>query len=472
MNSKTANFIKNFSYTLSSNLISLVISTFVTLIVPKLIGVDEYGLWQLYIFYSSYVGFLHFGWNDGVYLRYGGRDYKELDKKLFFSQFYMLAIMQIIMLIIIFFISNTFIVDKNKFFIMEMTAFCMLIGNLRCMLLYILQGTNRIKDYARVTMIDRIIYIFLIAIFLFVGIRKYEIMILTDIAGKLFSLFYAMYFCKDIVFRKISTFYFSFKETLENINVGIKLMFSNVASNLIIGVVRFGIQRFWSVAIFGKVSLTLSISNFLMLFISTVGIVIFPILRRTDGKKLTDIYSTIRDFLMIVLLGILIIYYPFKAVLSAWLPKYADSLKYMAILFPVCLYEGKMSLLINTYLKTLRKEKQMMKVNLITLLISVISTLITAYIVRNLDLVVMSIVVLFAFRCIIAETYLSKILNISVYKDMILELIITAVFIMLGWYINSWITVVIYGIVYMLYLFIKRNDVRSTIQNIKVLIKT
>ena len=72
MNNKALDFIKNFSYTLSSNLLSLVISTLVVLIIPKLIGVEEYGYWQLYIFYTSYIGFLHFGWNDGIYLRYGG----------------------------------------------------------------------------------------------------------------------------------------------------------------------------------------------------------------------------------------------------------------------------------------------------------------------------------------------------------------------------------------------------------------
>lgn len=47
---------------------------------------EEYGYCQLHLFYSSYVGFLHFGWNDGIYLRYGGKNYIELDKKLFFFQ--------------------------------------------------------------------------------------------------------------------------------------------------------------------------------------------------------------------------------------------------------------------------------------------------------------------------------------------------------------------------------------------------
>lgn len=471
MNNKTSNFIKSFSYTLSSNFISLVISILVTLIVPKLIGVEEYGFWQLYLFYSSYVGFLHFGWNDGIYLRYGGKEYKELDKGLFFSQFYMLVILQIIIASIIFFISNIFVADNSKLFILKMTAVCMLIVNMRYMLFYILQGTYRITEYAKITMIDRMIYISAISVFLLVGIRQYRMIILADILSKLVSLLYAMYCCRDIVFRNVFTYYFNFKETLENINVGIKLMFANIASILIIGVVRFGIERSWDVATFGIVSLALGISNFFMLFINAVGLVMFPILRRTDEKKLSNIYSTMRDFLMIILFGVLIVYYPFKMSLTIWLPKFADSFKYMAILFPMCVYEGKMALLINTYLKTLRKEKIILRVNLIALIFSITITFITTCILKDLDLAILSIVIILALRCILAESYLSKILDIFVYKDVVLELVITFIFIMLGIYVNSWVEMIIYGIIYMTYLFIKKKDIKNTIRNIKALVR-
>ena len=77
------------SYTIFSNFVSLIASALVILIIPKLIGVEEYGYWQLYLFYSSYVGFLHFGWNDGIYLRFGGEDYNNLDKNLFNNKKYL-----------------------------------------------------------------------------------------------------------------------------------------------------------------------------------------------------------------------------------------------------------------------------------------------------------------------------------------------------------------------------------------------
>jgi O-antigen/teichoic acid export membrane protein len=471
LNGKVINFIKNFSYTLSSNLISLIISTLVVLIVPKLVGVEEYGYWQLYLFYVSYVGFLHFGWNDGIYLRYGGEEYVKLDKRLFFSQFYMLVITQIIIAGIIFFATQTFIGDANRVFILQTTAICLLLTNVRHMLLFILQATNRIKEYAQVTMIGRVLYFSIIILFLLMGIREYKLMIVADLIGRFISLLLAMNFCKDIVFRKMSSFYFSFQEMFENIIVGIKLMFANIASMLIIGVVRFGIERSWDVETFGKVSLTLSASNLMMLFINAVGIIMFPILRRTEEKKLPGIYSVMRDFLMVVLLGLLVGYYPLKTLLSSWLPKYSESLMYMALVFPMFIYEGKMALLINTYLKTLRKEKLMLKINLISVSLSIMFTLFTTIIFKNLDIAILSIVVLLAFRSILAEYILSEILKLNMVKDILLELSLTVFFILTGWYINSWATLLLYGTAYMTYLIIKRRDINETITAIKELMK-
>ena len=84
--------VANFSYVVLSNLLTVIVSSLVVLILPKIMGVEEYGYWQLYIFYLSYAGFVHLGWVDGIYLRYGGLEYDDLDKEKFFSQFLMLLI--------------------------------------------------------------------------------------------------------------------------------------------------------------------------------------------------------------------------------------------------------------------------------------------------------------------------------------------------------------------------------------------
>lgn len=473
MNSKVTYFIKNFSYTLTANLFSLVASMLVVIIVPKLIGVQEYGYWQLYLFYSSYVGLLHFGWNDGVYLRYGGIKYKDIDKQLFFTQFYMLVILQLIISVCIAIFALLFFANGNKTLIVYLTAICSFIVNIRQMPLFVLQGTNRIKDFAKITILGMFIYLSLLIVFLAIGIRDFKFFIIADLIGKLISLGYSLYLCKDFIFCRMSTFYFSFREALDNINVGIKLMIANLASMFIVGTVRFGIERTWDVATFGKVSLTLSLSKLIMVFINALGIILFPVLRRTESTKLPSIYINMRDILMVILLGILVLYYPLKVVLTAWLPEYSSSLIYLALLFPMCIYEGKVALLINTYFKTLRKEKMMLRINIVSLLLSVLVTFITTFLLHQLDLAVLSIVILLAFRGILAESCLSKVLGISVYKDMLLETTIIFSFMLISWFINSWYSFLMYSMVYMFYLIIKRRNIMSSIKNTKkILIKT
>ncbi len=473
MNSKAFQIIKNLSYTFTSNLVALLVSTLIILIVPKLIGINSYGYWQLYIFYTSYIGFMHLGWNDGIYLRYGGYKYIELDKKLFFSQFYMLLILQMFFTSILIIYSVLNISEPNRRFILISTAVTLLLSNTRYFLFYVLQSTNRVSDYAKVTIIDRTIYITIICAMLINGYREFKLLILADIFAKFLSLIIASIYCKDIVYKKVTSFIFTFQEAFENIRVGIKLMFSNIGNMLIIGIIRFGIERAWNVGTFGKVSLVLSISNAIMLFINTVGIVFFPILKRSDESKLPNLYITMRSILVILLLSFLLLYYPIKIALLFWLPKYADSIIYMSLVFPMVVFEGKMTLLVNTYMKTLRKEKLLLKLNISFVLLSLLFTIFFTILFKNLNLAVLSILIILGLRSIMAEVLLSKILGISVTKDIIIELAITIIFVIVSWFINSWVSFFLFFISYLIYMIIKSSEIKYAILVIKpMFIKT
>ena len=51
-----------------------------SLVVPKILGVEEFAYWQLFLLYISYVALFHLGLNDGVYLVNGGKTYDEMDR--------------------------------------------------------------------------------------------------------------------------------------------------------------------------------------------------------------------------------------------------------------------------------------------------------------------------------------------------------------------------------------------------------
>ncbi len=128
-----------------------------------------------------------------------------------------------------------------------------------------------------------------------------------------------------------------------------------------------------------------------------------------------------------------------------------------------------MSLLINTYLKALRKEKQILIVNVIAVCSSAILSYIVINIMESITLAVVLIVVLIGFRCLIAEYCISTILKISVVKDFLLEVILSAVFMVVSWNIDNASSMIIYAFAYIFYLFIKRNSIKEIYKKVKAL---
>lgn len=464
---KMGKLFKQISYTVTSNLVSFVISALVMFIVPKILGVESYGYLQLYIFYLNYTGFLHLGWADGVFLRYGGEYYDLLNKNKFSAQFWLYAIMEIIFGSIISLLGLVIVGDPNKTIVFTMLGVSVILFLPRTLLQYILQCTNRIKEYATLIILEKLTYFLFIVIVLLLGNGHFAMIIMADLIGKTVSLSYAVYQCRDIVLYRPEPVKSALHEAKCNISVGGKLLFSNIASMLIIGFVRISIENQWDVATFGKVSLTLSVSNLLMVFIRAVALVLFPMLRRTDGEKLIDLYPKMRTCLMIPLFGFMVLYYPIKTVLAIWLPAYAESLTYMAILFPMCIFESKMSMLIEVYMKTLRKERKLLAVNIITLCLSICITWITVFRLYNLDLAIASIVGLLAFRCVLAENMLSKDIEIKIQKDIIGELLLSLIFIGANWFVGGIYGVVLYFICYLVYLKIQSEDVKFLMRGAK-----
>jgi len=113
----------------------------------------------------------------------------------------------------------------------------------------------------------------------------------------------------------------------------------------------------------------------------------------------------------------------------------------------------------------------MLKINVISVLLSITLTSITTILLQDLDLTILTIVILLAFRSVIAEFFLSSLLKVDLRKDILLELLLTVVFICTGWFINSWLSIMLYCIAYISYLTIKKKDIYNTINSLKMLIK-
>lgn len=207
-------------------------------------------------------------------------------------------------------------------------------------------------------------------------------------------------------------------------------------------------------------------------FVNAVGVVMFPLLRRTNQEKLPNLFVTLRNLFVPITYGILLFYVPAKYILAAWLPEYAESLKFMGILFPIIIYEGRMSLLINTYLKALRKEKTILFVNLTTLSLSLILSVIIIFGFGNLTWAVGLILISLAFRCNFAELFLCKSMNIPIIKALIIETSMTVLFILSNLFFGgSFISTAVYGVCYLLYLLVNHKKMLQSFNEFRGLLK-
>lgn len=452
---------KNFTYTFVANVLSVAVAALVTFIVPRFIGVKSYGLFQLYIFYSSYIGFLHFGWADGLYLRLGGDYYDQLDKTMISGQFWSMVTVELLFSISILLYGLTIVHNHEKGMVVALTAMTIVIVLPRTLLQYVLQCTNRIREYSITVVTERIVFFMLVMSCIVLSVKTYAGYILADIIGKVAALIITCYYCKDAVICKPEPLDKAIDEAKTNITIGIKLMLSNVASMLIIGIVRYAIEAHWDIETFGKISLTLSVSNMLLVMINAIALVMYPALRRTPEDKYAAIYLKMRTMLIIPVLGMMILYYPLKVILSAWLPAYSDSLSYMAVLFPVCVFESKNSMLMVTFFKTMRREKTLLAINTLTVLMSVLLTFVTVFKCDNLNYAVLSIVILVAFRNVIAEYIISRILLIEFIRPTIQELLLVACFIASSWLVGGMRGLLVYFAAYILYLVINKDELTA-----------
>ena len=267
--------VKNIFYSFGANIISLGVSVLMVMFVPKLLPVEDYGKWQLFLFYFSYLGFLHFGWEDGIYLRYAGKTFEELNPRVFSGQFLGIVILQLVLSGLAFLLSQFFIVDPIKQTVFVCAVSLAVFVNLITGCNFITQITNRIKDYARIVLSEQIILLLSVFSFLLLGFNQFHYMYVAKLGSVAIVSVLCFYLCRSLWTTRIGNFHDICHEAGLNLEVGIKLMFANIASMLIIGIVRYGISIGWDVSTFGKVSLTLGVSNFLMIFINSVSVVFF-----------------------------------------------------------------------------------------------------------------------------------------------------------------------------------------------------
>ncbi|MCU7357828.1 oligosaccharide flippase family protein [Enterococcus dispar] len=450
---KKQNLSANIKYSVVANFITMLISIISIIIFPKILGTSSYGYYQLYLFYISFAGIIHFGIIDGILLNFAGLSYNDIVKKRVINQFWILSILQLIITLPIISMINFIIkFNYNQFIVIVLSLICIVITNQRSLILSVLQSSNRIYEYSKLTRIDRIIFIFPAIIYLLFLGNNFTVLIMIDLVCRFLALIYGIFLIRNDFFKTISIEKKDILETIKLSKSGLNLTFSFLSNQLITGVIRLSIQNKWSITEFGKISLTLSLSNMFLTFINAISATLFPHLRKIEVRLYSDIYEKYRAIFVSLTFGILVLFYPMADILNIWLPEYKDSIYYMGILFPMFVYEAKTSLITNTFLKTIRKEKIIFFSNISALIISIVFSLIFVFIFSSIELTVFLILFVVVIKSEISEIFLSKYLNKSTLLMRLQEYVLTLVFVGVNLYLPLYFALLGYILIYFVYM--------------------
>lgn len=433
-----------------ANLTSLFVSSLTLFLLPRWLPVSQYNYFQLYLFYAAYLPYLHLGLADGIYLRYGGYNLNHLDRHKISGQFWLV--------ICLCFIIGLLGLLINHELLFRYLAVALILTVPKVWISYLLQTTGQIKAYTSVILLEKLSYALGVLFFGFLQILDIQWLIRLDLISRFLSFIYSLALVKTILDCRPAPWSTLKDEVKENWLSGSQLMLATISGALMIGFVRWGIEKQWDLYTFGQVSLALSFANLITIVIQSMSMVLFPILKRLNQTQLAIWYPILRNALTFNLVFLLIIYYPLQRFISYWLPQYKDSLFYLSLLFPLCLFESKMSLIINTYLKALRKEKIILKANLVSLGLSLILSSYIIFVAHQLTLAVLNIVIIYAFRCVYSEYRLCSHFSFKIHKDLFLELSLVTIFILTNLFLNWLASLILYLTSLVIYLLCKKKD--------------
>lgn len=69
---------------------AVICNTLLVFLIPRLVSVEQYGYWRLFLLYAGYVGLLHLGFADGALLRWAGQSFEAIHGQIGSSWKYLL----------------------------------------------------------------------------------------------------------------------------------------------------------------------------------------------------------------------------------------------------------------------------------------------------------------------------------------------------------------------------------------------
>ncbi|MDE5715804.1 MAG: oligosaccharide flippase family protein [Anaeroplasmataceae bacterium] len=467
---KQKKFIQNFIIVLISNGLTILSGILVGFIIPKIMGVTDYGYYKTFTLFSSYIGLFHFGFIDGIYLYFAGKEYKDLDKFKFRTYSRFLFLIELGVTLLVSLVALSFI-GTSSMLIFLFVALNVLAINITTYFEFISQITMRFKQLSIRSIIKctatAVSVIVLYLLYKFSNyIPTYQIYVIIVLGiNYILALWYIISY-RELVFGKSHKFKEEWPAIKSFFKVGMPLLLANLIAQLVFVIDQQFVNILFSKEDYATYAFAYNMVNLITVATGAISTVLYPTLKRMNPETIKNNYARINAYLMIFVFFCMIIYYPLDIFIRHYLKDYISSLQIFRIILPGLAISSSISVIKYNCYKTFGKVKNYFVKSLLVLVLSIVANVIVYLLFKNMHSIsIVSLGVLLVWY-ILVESYFIRTYKVHWIRNLLYLFVMIAAFygisfipniyMACGIYLLSWIgiTCVMY-IDYVKHIFLK-----------------
>lgn len=337
---------KNILRVTAANIAHFGSSFIVGFVLPAVLTVSAYGHYKEYTLYISFVYLFNLGFNDGIYIKYGGENPEKVNRKELHSEHNFVRLFQFIMfipvlifsivirdMVLLFFSFSTFFITMNTFH-QNYT-----------------QAVGMFKTFSNGNILKSVFYIssLLIGVFVLRSDNYFVYITMSVLSYLLVFLYYEYMFYKNYGFDRE----WNLEGKFDIFKVGFFILIANMSLTFVGNVGNWVVNFGFEIEDFAIYSFQNSILNVLLLIVNAVGLVFYNVISKNEDKKMLRLTKRI-----CLLLGVFggIGFYVFKFIIEVFLSSYTASLPLLSITFIAIPYIMISKILIANLYKSRKNE--------------------------------------------------------------------------------------------------------------------
>lgn len=442
-----------------SNFVKLFSGILVGFLLPKIIGVSDYGYYKTFTLYASYVGLFGLGIIDGIYLKYGGKAYNELNREKF--RLYSKIIIFIQAFFCVAGIVLSYLLFEGELrFIFICNSLYLFTGNITGYYQIMSQITGRFTELFLRNIVYSVLTAFSVLILwgtqklmnIEITYRYYTVMYVC-IFGFL-AIWYSFTY-KDITYGESAKLSDNWRQISYFIKTGIPLLVANLCATFILTLDRQFVNILFDNMTYAIYAFAYNMLALVTTATGAISTVIFPTLKQKNEEELISNFSYLVNLILVVVFACVLIYYPLCWCVDLFLPKYHDSLVIFRIIFPGLAISSAVTIVMHNYYKAIGENMRYFVYSVIILIISGVANYIAyAWFKTTAAISIASVITLLVWY-LLAQHYFIVHYKIVWVKNLLYILIMLSLFYVItnisNYYIGFVIHVVSFFLITMLF---------------------